>query len=57
MEKVSKAIAAGIGGGTVGTMALPFMPDGTPWYGYVAAYAVAILVPAVITYLAPKNAN
>lgn len=56
MEKVSKAIAAGLGGGLAGTAAVPFMPDGTPWYGYLAAYAIAILVPALITYIAPKNA-
>ncbi len=31
------------------------MPEGTPWYGYLALYALTIGRPAVLTYLAPKN--
>lgn len=31
------------------------MPEGTPWYGYLALYALTIGLPAVLTYLAPKN--
>lgn len=56
MEKYSKAIAAAVGGGLAGTAGLPVLPDGTPWYGYVALYAVSIGLPALLTILAPKNA-
>lgn len=55
MGSISKAFAAGAGGAVVGTAAVPYMPEGTPWYGYLAAYAIAILAPAIITYFAPKN--
>lgn len=55
LGSISKAIAAGVGGAAAGTVAIPFMPDNTPWYGYIIAYAVVIGLPAVITYLAPKN--
>jgi len=54
---VSKAIAAGLGGAGAATMAVPFMPEGTPWYGYILAYAVAAGLPVLITYFAPKNTN
>ncbi len=57
MDKISKAIAAGVGGAAAGTVALPFMPDDTPWWGYLAAYAVVTLLPALVTYIAPKNAG
>lgn len=55
MEKISKALAAGVGGAATGTIGLPFMPADTPWYGYLALYAITIGLPAVLTYLAPKN--
>jgi len=55
MGSVSKAIAAGIGGGVVGTVGLPVMPEGTPWYGYIILYAISIMVPAIVTYAAPPN--
>jgi putative flippase GtrA len=55
MGSINKAIAAAAGGAVLGTAAVPFMPEGTPWYGYLAAYAITIIVPAIITYLAPKN--
>lgn len=55
MGSISKAIAAGVGGGVVGTVGLPVMPEGTPWYGYLALYAISILVPAIATYVAPAN--
>jgi len=55
MQKISKALAAGIGGAATGTVSLPFMPEGTPWYGYLALYAITTLLPAVLTYVAPAN--
>lgn len=55
MQNVSKMIAAGLGGAATGTVAVPFMPDGTPWYGYLAMYAITILLPALVTYVAPAN--
>ena len=55
MQNVSKAIAAAVGGAGVGTVGIPFMPEDTPWYGYLALYALTIGLPAVLTYLAPKN--
>lgn len=57
MKTISKAIAAGVGGAAAGTIALPFMPDDTPWWGYLAAYAVVMLLPAIVTYLAPRNSE
>ena len=56
MQKVSKAVGAAVGGALVGTVGLPVMPDDTPWYGYILLYAISIGLPALITYLAPKNA-
>ncbi|WP_198931523.1 hypothetical protein [Rhizobium rhizosphaerae] len=56
MQKYSKAIGAALGGAAAGTVGLPVLPEGTPWYGYVALYAVSIGLPAVLTYLAPRNA-
>lgn len=55
MDKFRKAIAAGAGGAATGTVGLPFMPADTPWYGYLALYAITIGLPAVLTYLAPAN--
>jgi hypothetical protein len=57
MQNISKALGAALGGGALGTMAIPFMPEGTPWYGYLALYAIVLLVPALTTYLAPKNTD
>jgi hypothetical protein len=56
MDKISKALAAAVGGAATGTIGLPFMPADTPWYGYLALYVITIGLPAVLTYLAPKNA-
>lgn len=56
MNKISKAIAAGAGGALTGTAGLPFMPADTPWYGYLILYAITVGPPAVLTFLAPKNA-
>jgi len=55
MQTISKAIAAAAGGAATGTIGLPFMPEGTPCYGYLALYAIATLLPAVLTYFAPPN--
>ncbi|WP_192937699.1 hypothetical protein [Sinorhizobium meliloti] len=52
---ISKAIAAAAGGALTGTAGLPFMPEGTPWYGYLALYALTIGLPALLTYIAPRN--
>ncbi len=58
MDKISKAIAAGaggaIGGGVSGAV---FLPEGSPWYAYVLMAAVTTALPALLTYLAPKNAS
>lgn len=56
MGTISKAIAAGVGGGVAGagTGAL-MLPAGSPWYAYVLMAAVTTLIPAVLTYLAPAN--
>lgn len=56
--KVSKAIAAAAGGAGASAVTLPFIiPEGTPWYGVLASYAVVILLPAIAAYIAPKNAS
>lgn len=55
MQNISKALGAGVGGALAGSAGVPFMPQGTPWYGYLALYALTIGLPAVLTYLAPKN--
>ncbi len=65
MEKISKAIGAGtggaLGGAVLGVTAAPFLPDGTPWYGYTITMAVSVVLPAVtaaiVAYLAPKNTD
>ena len=56
MDKISKAIGAGVGGAAVGTAGLPFLPEGTPWYGYIILYVISIGLPMLATYAAPKNA-
>ncbi|MGE7367918.1 hypothetical protein ACQKKX_02455 [Neorhizobium sp. NPDC001467] len=55
MNPYSKAIGAAVGGALVGSAGLPVMPNDTPWYGYILLYAVSIGLPALLTYLAPKN--
>ena len=55
MQKISKAIFAAVGGAATGTIGVPVMPADTPWYGYLALYAITIGLPAVLTYLAPAN--
>lgn len=58
MDKISKAIAAGVGGAAAGAGTGAYiLPEGSPWYAYVLMAAVTALLPAVVTYLAPKNAN
>lgn len=57
MKEISKALGAAVGGAAAGTIGVPFMPADTPWYGYLALYAITIGLPAVLTYLAPKNAS
>lgn len=58
MDKVSKAIAAAAGGGLAGGVSgAVFLPEGSPWYAYVIMAAVTTLLPAMLTYLAPKNAG
>lgn len=58
MNTISKAIAAGVGGAAAGTGTGVYMlPEGSPWYAYVIMAAITALVPAIVTYLAPKNAN
>jgi hypothetical protein len=64
MDKISKAIGAAqggaLGGAVLGATAVPFLPEGTPWYGYTITMAVSIVLPAVsaavVAYLSPKNA-
>jgi len=58
MGSISKAIAAGVGGGVAGAGGgAVLLPEGSPWYAYVLMALITTLVPAVVTYLAPKNAN
>ncbi len=58
MDKISKAIGAGAGGAVTGVgIGAIYLPEGSPWYAYVLMAAVTALLPAVVTYLAPKNAN
>ncbi|WP_164866768.1 hypothetical protein [Sinorhizobium meliloti] len=54
---ISKASAAAAGGALTGTAGIPFMPENTPWYGYLALYALTIGLPALLTYIAPKNSQ
>lgn len=58
MNAISKAIAAGVGGAAAGAGTGVYMlPEGSPWYAYVIMAAITALVPAIVTYLAPKNAG
>lgn len=52
---ISKAIGAAVGGGVAGTAGVPFLPEGTPWWGYLLMYVVTIGAPMVATYVAPAN--
>lgn len=56
MEKYSKAIGAALGGAAAGAGAGVYtLPEGSPWYAYVIMATVTAVVPALLTYLAPKN--
>jgi hypothetical protein len=56
MGTISKAIAAGVGGGVSGaTVGAVVLPDGSPWYAYVLMAAVTTIVPLIFTYFAPAN--
>ena len=56
MGNYSKAIAAAAGGAIAGGGASAVtLPDGSPWYAYVIMTAITTLVPAILTYFAPKN--
>lgn len=61
MGKISKAIAAGLGGGAVGTIGAATgvftLPEGSPPIYYVLMALVSVLGPALATYIAPKNAD
>lgn len=56
MGSISKAIAAGVGGAVAGggTGAI-VLPEGSPWYAYVLMALITAALPAIVTYLAPKN--
>lgn len=50
-----KAIAAAVGGAVAGGGAGAYvLPEGSPWYAYLAMTAIG-LVPYLFTYFAPKN--
>lgn len=56
MSSISKAIAAGVGGAVAGPAAGAIvLPDGSPWYAYVLMAAITAVLPAMLTYFAPKN--
>lgn len=56
MGGYSKALAAGVGGALTGAgSGALVLPEGSPWYAYVLMALVTAVVPAIITYLAPKN--
>ena len=55
MQTISKTIGAALGGAGLGTVALPFMPEGTPWYGYLILYAITVGLPAVLAYVFPAS--
>ena len=58
MKTISKAIAAGVGGAAAGAGTGAYvLPEGSPWYAYVIMAAITALLPAVVTWLAPKNAG
>ncbi|MHC2356165.1 hypothetical protein ACVMB3_005687 [Sinorhizobium meliloti] len=54
---ISKAIAAAAGGALTGTAGIPFMPENTPWYGYLAPYALTIGLPALLTLRRRTRSN
>lgn len=57
MSTISKAIGAAAGGlGVAGLGEMTVLPPGTPWWGHLLAFAISAAVPAITTYLAPKNA-
>lgn len=57
MNKYAKAIAAGVGGAVTGAgSGAVVLPDGSPWYAYILMALVTAVLPALVTYLAPKNA-
>jgi hypothetical protein len=56
MGTISKAIAAGGAGAVAGVgLGAGMLPDNSPWYAYVIMVAVTTILPALVTYLAPKN--
>lgn len=56
MNGYSKAIAAGVGGALTGAgSGALVLPDGSPWYAYILMALVTAVVPALVTYIAPKN--
>lgn len=56
MGNISKAVAAGVGGGVSGAgVGAVVLPAGSPWYAYVLMAAVTTLIPAILTYFAPAN--
>lgn len=56
MGAYSKALAAGISGAVTGAgSGALVLPEGSPWYAYVLMALVTAVVPAIVTYLAPKN--
>lgn len=58
MGSISKAIAAGVGGAAAGAGTSAYvLPDGSPWYAYVIMAAITAVLPAVLTYYAPKNSQ
>ncbi len=58
MQKYSKAIAATVGGALAGGgTGVVVLPEGSPWYAYVLMALVTAVLPAVLTYIAPKNAG
>ncbi|MEP9397931.1 hypothetical protein [Mesorhizobium sp. KR2-14] len=58
MQSISKAIAAGVGGAAAGVGTGAYvLPEGSPWYAYVLMAAVTAILPAVVTYYAPRNAG
>lgn len=58
LSGISKAIGAATGGAAVGAgVGALYLPDGTPWYGYVLMAAVTAILPALTTYIAPRNTN
>jgi hypothetical protein len=58
MGTISKAIAAGGGGAVAGAgLGAAMLPDNSPWYAYVIMVIVTTILPAIVTYYAPKNTN